>query len=155
MEKATDLDAYESLMARTALAADQNEALVGTEEVSVDVGGASVSAKQTTYRVRVGKRRATMRTLESASFAWGDVDGDGLYDIYFVNQVGGNELWKNLGNGKFKNITQEAGVALPGRVGVGAGKQCGGGGDGLYGGGAGSGGGGGNDAARAAEGLWE
>src|SRR4029077_19045391 len=23
-----------------------------------------------------------------------DVDGDGLYDIYFVNEVGGNELWK-------------------------------------------------------------
>src|SRR6202012_3339329 len=34
-----------------------------------------------------------------------DVDGDGLYDIYFVNQVGGSELWKNLGGGKFKNIT--------------------------------------------------
>jgi hypothetical protein len=49
-----------------------------------------------------------------------DVDGDGLYDIYFVNQVGGNELWKNLGNGKFKNITQEAGVGLPGRVSVAA-----------------------------------
>jgi hypothetical protein len=49
-----------------------------------------------------------------------DVDGDGLYDIYFVNQVGGNELWKNLGGGKFKNITNEAGVALPGRVSVGA-----------------------------------
>ena len=41
-----------------------------------------------------------------------DVDGDGLYDLYFVNQVGGNELWNNLGNGKFKNITDEAGVGL-------------------------------------------
>jgi enediyne biosynthesis protein E4 len=49
-----------------------------------------------------------------------DVDGDGLYDIYFVNQVGGNQLWKNLGNGKFKDITQEAGVAVPGRVSVAA-----------------------------------
>ena len=49
-----------------------------------------------------------------------DVDGDGLYDIYFVNQVGGNELWKNLGDGKFKNITQEAGVALPDRISVAA-----------------------------------
>jgi enediyne biosynthesis protein E4 len=49
-----------------------------------------------------------------------DVDGDGLYDIYFVNQVGGNELWKNLGNGKFKNITDEAGVALKDRISVGA-----------------------------------
>jgi hypothetical protein len=49
-----------------------------------------------------------------------DVDGDGLYDIYFVNQVGGNELWKNLGGGKFKNITKEAGVGLPGRISVAA-----------------------------------
>ena len=40
-----------------------------------------------------------------------DVDGDGLYDIYFVTQVGDNELWRNLGGGKFENITQRAGVA--------------------------------------------
>jgi hypothetical protein len=49
-----------------------------------------------------------------------DVDGDGLYDIYFVNQAGGNELWKNLGGGMFKNITEEAGVGLPGRISVSA-----------------------------------
>jgi enediyne biosynthesis protein E4 len=49
-----------------------------------------------------------------------DVDGDGLYDIYFVNQVGGSELWKNLGAGKFRNITQEAGVGLPDRISVAA-----------------------------------
>ncbi len=55
-----------------------------------------------------------------SAIAVADVDGDGLYDIYFVNQVGGNELWKNLGGGKFKNITQEAGVGLPDRISVGA-----------------------------------
>ena len=55
-----------------------------------------------------------------SAVAVADVDGDGLYDIYFVNQVGGNELWKNLGGGKFKNITQEAGVGLRGRVSVAA-----------------------------------
>jgi len=49
-----------------------------------------------------------------------DVDGDGLYDIYFVSQTGGNQLWKNLGGGKFRNITAEAGVAVPGRISVGA-----------------------------------
>ena len=55
-----------------------------------------------------------------SAVAVADVDGDGLYDIYFVNQVGGNELWKNLGGGKFKNITAEAGVGLPGKISVGA-----------------------------------
>src|SRR6266404_5042836 len=47
-----------------------------------------------------------------------DVDGDGLYDIFFLNQIGGNQLWKNLGGGKFRNITKEAGVGLPGRISV-------------------------------------
>jgi cytochrome oxidase Cu insertion factor (SCO1/SenC/PrrC family) len=47
-----------------------------------------------------------------------DVDGDGLYDLYFVSQVGGSELWRNLGQGRFENITGEAGVGLAGRVGV-------------------------------------
>src|SRR5580692_3463121 len=55
-----------------------------------------------------------------SGIAVADVDNDGLYDIYFVNQVGGNELWKNLGGGKFQNITQEAGVALSGRISVAA-----------------------------------
>src|SRR5262249_17338125 len=49
-----------------------------------------------------------------------DVDGDGLYDIYFVNQVGGNELWKNLRGRRFTNITREAGVAVADRISVGA-----------------------------------
>src|SRR5215467_1152209 len=47
-----------------------------------------------------------------------DVDGDGLYDIYFVNQLGGNELWRNLGDGKFENITETAGVAVKDRISV-------------------------------------
>ena len=47
-----------------------------------------------------------------------DVDGDGLYDLYFVSQIGPNALFKNLGGGKFKNITAQAGVALTERIGV-------------------------------------
>ena len=47
-----------------------------------------------------------------------DVDGDGKHDLYFVSQVGGNQLWRNLGGGRFENITDEAGVALESRVGV-------------------------------------
>jgi hypothetical protein len=47
-----------------------------------------------------------------------DVDGDGRYDIYFVTQVGANELWRNLGGGKFENITAQAGVAVEDRISV-------------------------------------
>ncbi|HVF60441.1 MAG TPA: CRTAC1 family protein [Thermoanaerobaculia bacterium] len=47
-----------------------------------------------------------------------DVDGDGLLDLYFLSQLGDNELWKNLGGGKFKDVTGEAGVAMPDRISV-------------------------------------
>jgi hypothetical protein len=49
-----------------------------------------------------------------------DVDGDGLSDIYFVNQVGGNQLWKNAGGGRFQDITASAEVAVRGPVSVSA-----------------------------------
>jgi hypothetical protein len=76
VEKPATIEAYEALMQRTTLSADQNEAVVGAEDVTVDVGGAAVPAKRTTYRVRVGKKQATLKTLESAAFAWGDVGGE-------------------------------------------------------------------------------
>jgi hypothetical protein len=47
-----------------------------------------------------------------------DVDGDGLTDLYFVDQLGGSELWRSLGGGRFQNVTAEAGVGLADRVGV-------------------------------------
>ncbi len=49
-----------------------------------------------------------------------DVDGDGLTDVYFTSQLGPNELWMNVGGGKFKNITAEAGVGMPDRISVSA-----------------------------------
>ncbi len=65
-----------------------------------------------------GKHYKAVHYDHGNGIAVADVDGDGLYDIYFVNQVGGNELWKNLGGGRFRNITEEAGVALAGRISV-------------------------------------
>ena len=47
-----------------------------------------------------------------------DVDGDGLYDLYFVTQVGENQLWKSSGGGRFTNITQQAGVGVGDRISV-------------------------------------
>ncbi len=47
-----------------------------------------------------------------------DVDGDGLLDLYFVTQLGENQLWKNLGNGKFRNLTPEAGVGMRDQISI-------------------------------------
>ena len=47
-----------------------------------------------------------------------DVDGDGLPDLYFTTQLGTNELWKNVGNGRFVNVTAQAGLAMPDEIGV-------------------------------------
>jgi hypothetical protein len=54
------------------------------------------------------------------ALAVADVDGDGLLDIYFVNQLGSNELWRNLGDMRFEDITGRAGVGLADRIGVAA-----------------------------------
>lgn len=51
-----------------------------------------------------------------SAVAVADVDGDGLLDIYFANQLGGNQLWRNLGHGRFENITAQAGVGLDDKV---------------------------------------
>jgi hypothetical protein len=49
-----------------------------------------------------------------------DVDGDGLYDIYFATQLGTNQLWRNLGGGKFEDITAQSGVGLVDQISVAA-----------------------------------
>ena len=43
--------------------------------------------------------------------AAGDIDGDGLPDLYFTANLGPNRLYRNLGNYRFEDITERAGVA--------------------------------------------
>src|SRR5216110_567755 len=43
--------------------------------------------------------------------AAGDIDGDGLVDLYFTSNLGRNRLYRNLGNFRFEDITDRAGVA--------------------------------------------
>ena len=47
-----------------------------------------------------------------------DVDGDGRLDLYFVNQVGSNRLYRNLGGARFEDITGKAGVAMSDTISV-------------------------------------
>ena len=48
-----------------------------------------------------------------------DVDGDGLTDLFFTTQLGENALWRNLGGGKFEDVTTPT-IALTNKVSVAA-----------------------------------
>ena len=45
-----------------------------------------------------------------------DYNGDGHEDVYFVNQLGPNALYRNRGDGTFENTTEEAGVGVGDRI---------------------------------------
>jgi enediyne biosynthesis protein E4 len=49
-------------------------------------------------------------TMYGMGVAVGDFDNDGLVDV-FISAVGPNALFRNLGGGKFENVTESAGVA--------------------------------------------
>ncbi len=106
---------------------------VGAEQAKAIAGVAAfhnfqftdrLAASGITFKHRIvddaGKTYKAAHYDHGNGIAMADVDGDGLIDIYFVSQVGGNQLWKNLGGGKFQDITASAGVAVAGKIGVSA-----------------------------------
>ncbi|HUS37253.1 MAG TPA: FG-GAP-like repeat-containing protein [Verrucomicrobiae bacterium] len=57
------------------------------------------------------------RVLQNGSgVAIGDVDGDGRQDVFFCALDGRNALYKNLGDWKFKNIADDAGLVWTNRI---------------------------------------
>ncbi|MFQ5704696.1 MAG: VCBS repeat-containing protein [Gemmatimonadales bacterium] len=58
--------------------------------------------------------------LNGSGVAVGDVDGDGLADLYFASLDGSNVLYRNLGGWKFEDVTEHAGVGAPDRFSTGA-----------------------------------
>ena len=64
---------------------------------------------------------ASNRALLSGSgVALGDIDGDGLTDIYFCKTDGSNTLYRNRGGWKFDDITEESGVSCANQFSTGA-----------------------------------
>lgn len=58
--------------------------------------------------------------LNGSGVAAGDIDGDGLCDLYFCGLDNNNELYRNLGNWRFEAITEAAGVGCPDQASTGA-----------------------------------
>ncbi|MBK8941905.1 MAG: hypothetical protein IPM79_30960 [Polyangiaceae bacterium] len=82
--------ALEAKMAGTAAVADENEALLDERRTTMNVGEAEIGATRSTYKVRVGKKSATLETTTSEGFAWGDLGGkitteDGV--VFFQAQL--------------------------------------------------------------------
>src|SRR5919108_3966196 len=48
--------------------------------------------------------------LNGSGAALGDADGDGLCDVYLCRLEGANALYRNLGDWKFQDVTEAAGV---------------------------------------------
>jgi hypothetical protein len=65
-----------------------------------------------TNRVAEDRIVASQILPNGSGVAAGDVDGDGRCDLYFCGLKCGNRLYRNLGNWKFEDITERAGVGL-------------------------------------------
>ncbi len=58
--------------------------------------------------------------MNGSGVAAGDIDGDDLCDLYFCRISGNNVLYRNLGNHRFEDVTEKAGVACAGLHSTGA-----------------------------------
>jgi len=64
---------------------------------------------------------ANNRILENGSgIALGDVDGDGLCDLYLCRLGGPNGLYRNLGDWRFSEVPEAGGASCPGQASTGA-----------------------------------
>jgi len=75
---------------------------------------ASATGIQFTNFLPVERYKTNQILLNGCGVAAGDVDGDGLCDLYLCRLEGDNVLYHNLGNWRFENITASAGVGCPG-----------------------------------------
>src|ERR1043166_1013958 len=81
---------------------------------------ASTSGIQFSNILPEARIMANANLLNGSGVALGDYDGDGWCDIYLCDLNGRNALFRNLGNWKFTNVTDAAGVACPGQSSTGA-----------------------------------
>lgn len=66
-----------------------------------------------TNSLRFARLSAAQNLMNGSGLAAGDIDGDGRVDLFFGHRDGASALYRNLGGGRFTNITTSAGVALP------------------------------------------
>ena len=73
------------------------------EEIGIDFVNAWIPPDK--YKVMLA------RSFSGAGVTVGDVDGDGLTDVYLPRPFGGGRLYRNLGDFNFEDATKSAGLA--------------------------------------------
>lgn len=73
-----------------------------------------------TNRVADERSVRNRNLLNGSGVAAGDIDGDGLCDVYFCGLDSDNKFFRNLGQWRFEDITSRAGVACHGQDSTGA-----------------------------------
>src|SRR5688572_7081591 len=58
--------------------------------------------------------------MNGSGVALGDYDDDGLCDLYLCDLSGTNKLYRNLGNWRFKDVTELSGTSCPKQSSTGA-----------------------------------
>lgn len=81
----------------------------GFEQISSSISGITIANTLTDDQIDDNRV-----LLNGSGVAAGDINGDGLPDLYFANLYGKNRLYKNLGGFQFEDITDQSGVAHEG-----------------------------------------
>lgn len=71
----------------------------------------SATGVDVTNRLTDAEIDENQHLMNGSGVATGDVDGDGLPDLYFAQLNGPNKLYKNIGGFEFRNVTDSANVA--------------------------------------------
>lgn len=87
----------------------------GFKQMTAAQTGIDFANRVTGEQVAMNRHR-----MHGSGVAVGDVDGDGLPDLYFARLDGPNVLYRNRGGWRFEEITDSAGVAAPDRFSTGA-----------------------------------
>lgn len=108
-----------SAITSTELAIGRSNAAEDTLFVELDAESTGLDFQMQLYDP-VEHVRVLMFITACGGICTGDYDGDGLPDIYVTSPVGGNRLFRNLGELRFQDVTHDVGLHSPKFWGTGA-----------------------------------
>ncbi len=90
------------------------EAAVGTGSAGFTAMDSALTGLYFTNHLARSRYMTNQIYLNGSGVTAGDTDGDGRVDVFFSGLDGRNRLYRNLGDWRFEDVTQEAGVGAEG-----------------------------------------